>query len=180
MQLYAGSGTTFTGNVVVTGVVVEWIDARFVPVSGSAATVVNVVGTVSGTGCFVGVPYTNTSAAVSVTYAAGTSILAGGVGLATGTGGGNPPFIQVAGTTTWTASATGLYYLGWEDSTGGTYEVFAYVYFGGLVAFVIDVANANIGQDSVNDTSGHAIRLYSSSASAGTITTGAANTLLFI
>jgi hypothetical protein len=177
--LYTGL-TTYTGNIVVTGVTVEWIDGRFTPATGSAATITNPLGTISGTGCFVGVPYTNTAAAVTVTYAAGTSILAGGTGLGTGTGGGNPPFIQITGTTTWTASTPGVYYLGWEDSTASTYTVFAYVYFGSTGAFVIDVQNANIGQNSINDVSGHTLRLYSSSVSAGTITTGVANTILYI
>ena len=64
----------------------------------------------------------------------------------------------------------------------GAQSVFsiAYVYFGSTGAFVIDVQNANIGQNSINDVSGHTLRLYSSSVSAGTITTGVANTILYI
>jgi hypothetical protein len=135
------------------------------------------IGTITGTGLFLAAPGISATATGTVTLASGTSITAGGTALGTATGSTHPCYwTDIAGTTTWSANATGVYYLGYEDTTGTTYAVFLYVYFGtSSNAYVLVNQWVNTWSDSQN-TNTDTFRPYSSSASAGTITTGGGNT----
>lgn len=181
MTVNAGGGTlgTYNGNLVVNGVTtfVVWIDSRFTRGTGAGGTVTKPIGTITGTGLFLAAPGISATATGTVTLASGTSITAGGTALGTATGSTHPCYwTDIAGTTTWSANATGVYYLGYEDTTGTTYAVFLYVYFGtSSNAYVLVNQWVNTWSDSQN-TNTDTFRPYSSSASAGTITTGGGNT----
>jgi hypothetical protein len=100
---------------------------------------------------------------------------AGSTSLASGTGSGNRFGITASTTASWTGNAAGSYYFGFYDATASTYAIMFYVYLGGTGAFTpgsVLGASAGVMNDTANDTSGHVIRVYCSTGSAGSVAIG--------
>jgi hypothetical protein len=163
---------TFTGNVIVTGAVVVWCDARLAAVTTLGASMAPPF-TVSGTGVLLMTPGASSSG-TTVNVTSGTTLTAGTAG-ASGTGSGAKFAILLNSSSKMTASATGNYYLGYEDTTSTTYRLSMYLYFGTVAATAVTVIPIAGVSDSAADTSGHTIAVILGTASAGNITISVAS-----